>query len=71
MRLIGIPILLIGLTLLTFNGPYSRGFFRVQERLRVPFAYRSPGVVRIVAIAIGIGWTIGGLLILASVLRPR
>ena len=70
MRLIGIPILLIGLALLAFNGPYSSWYYRMQGRWRLPFAYRSVGIVRLLALVIGVGWTLGGVLILMGVLRP-
>ncbi len=70
MRLIGIPILLVGLALLAFNAPYSNWYYRMQGRLRLPFAYRSVGIVRVLALVIGIGWALGGVLILIGALRP-
>jgi len=69
-RLIGFPIAFVGLTLLVLNGPYSRMYFRLQERWRLPFAYRSLGTVRTMTAVIGAGWTLIGVSLLTSVIRP-
>ena len=69
-RLIGLPVLLIGLALTWFNKPYARIVLRYTWPM--PKALRRSGwmlnVYRAMALIVGVGWVLIGVGVLSGVL---